>query len=935
MRFSTFQGLRDNVPQMYEGWDAFAKQFKLRETDDKEAVPLYCPAEYAEARRLQQNVLHISFGVIDVDSATEEQVFDALNDLTDMNLQVILHSTHSHIAGLAQGKFKCRFIIAFSRPVEVEEWGQVWHGMNTLVGGIADPACMHLNAIYFFPSTPVGTKDRAFVEYINPDGEPLDIDDLLDETDVPERTYTAIQPIDPEKLAAIEADTKFQLAQSFIDIKFEPLTGQGKRNSTAYKVACVCGDFGLEEGSAWPLVQAWNSRNSEPLDDDELMATVESAYAKADDGSYVRRTLSFGWRLFDQAHGDAVDLKDLKREAEKMAHKEGRQGRLGRSLRRVFAGEPIGTDAVRVFEGVAEFLGTRYPYADPNALALLIETSIKKTHAAGHKDVDLELVSRRAAQAQQTHRDKMNIEQRRKQMRELLKIENAFLSVGIHGRNAPYSEKELDRYAEEHHYRDRVELDSQWIVRHNKHFYFFVGGRYTRAYAEGEAGNMAREALAPAKHVKLWRDGANGPAPMKMHELVEAYGTVANEIQIDMCAQVNLFDRHSRILIEAPRHPLRLDIEPVYHECVEELMRSWTEDEALQEKILDWFACVPVLHEPVAALVLHGQPQTGKSFIAHAAARMWLKPGQNQDATDLDDIAGNWTSLLVEDGCPMLLADEHVPKDHMGNPRFDFLRNLIVRRTQSLRRKGIPDATLKGAVRIIVALNNFEREMIPPIRNLNEADIRALTERFLTVKIHNDNDYPREVLDRIRRDPDLNEPFFRGDMIPEMIWWLHQNREVQRGPRLLVEGQLTSQFELKLSTQAGLRSEICRWFAKWVMQSDEARKAGPSTAKPILDTGRDGVKRVLVTASTIHKAWNAHCADVPKPAIGTLSDALGGLFPQRVCLGRKDWFRVVDWRRVKYWALSTGECNSPERFDENLKRAGLPCPAVPFDDDET
>lgn len=933
MRFTTFKSVKDNVPTSYEGWDSFSDLFTLKVTDDKHAVPLYCPAEYAEKRRLIKNVLHVNFGVIDIDDATEEQVLAALEFLTEeLNLSVIVHSTHSHAKGLAEGKFKCRAIIRYSRFVELEEYDRVWHGTNELIDGIADPQCQNPNAIYYFPSCPPGAEHLAFVEHLNPDGEALDIDEILELTPAAPAARSAVQPVDPEKLAAIEASTKYQLAEAFIQIKFPPLEATGIRNNTAYRVACTCGDFGLEEDDAWPLVRAWNEGNAYPLDEDELMRTVESAYEQDGDGNYERRTLPFGWRLFDQTHGDAVELSHLKALAKKMRTKAGVVGRKGRALERVTKGDPIGAEAVMVFETVADVLARHYLHADPHGLALLIEESIKKTHAAGNRDIDIEFVATRIAQVQTQLRDLIAEKERNKVVLQQLKIQDAFRSVGVENRSTYYSDKELRYYAKQAGLKNAIELNKRWVVRHSKYFYFMINGVYTRAYEEGEASNMVKEALAPARHIELWREGQNGPVPMKMSEIVEAYGTVASQVIVDLTAQANRYDSRKKTLVEAPRHPLRMDIEPKYTEKIEEWIRSWTEDEELQERILDWFACVPMIEEPAAALVLHGQSQVGKSLVADLCSRLWLPPGTTQRATDINLIT-DWTSILVEDGCPMVVADENLPKDFHGNPRTDFLRRLIVQRAQNLKRKRIPDATMKGCVRIVVAVNNFDREIIPRTHDLNNADIKAISERLLCCHIKDSNWYPREVLAEIRADKKLNKPFFQGDLFPQFVAWLHENRKVEYGSRLLVEGTANSELELKLSTKAGLRSEVCRWLAKYIMMPGDQREEGPKSERPLVDDGRGGGKRLLVTAAIVHRLWNLCCNDVPRPEIGLLERALGGVCEKRVRKG-PDWYRQVDIQRVKYWAVTVGECSSPERFDQHLERLGLPCPSVPIEFDD-
>jgi len=104
MRFTTFRSTFDNVPVYREGPEAVAELFQLRVVRDKGGVPLYCPAEYAPgATRSKENVLHVNFGVLDIDEASEDQVLDALNELSELGLSMIFHTTHSHAEGREKG----------------------------------------------------------------------------------------------------------------------------------------------------------------------------------------------------------------------------------------------------------------------------------------------------------------------------------------------------------------------------------------------------------------------------------------------------------------------------------------------------------------------------------------------------------------------------------------------------------------------------------------------------------------------------------------------------------------------------------------------------------------------------------------------------------------------------------------------------------------
>lgn len=911
MRFTTFDHVRDNVPVTYEGWDAFAELFeKLTITTDKHSVKLYCPAEFADNRRLDRNVLHINFGVIDVDDYGEDAVMDALNFLTEeMNLQVIFHTTHRYAESLPH-KFKCRIIIPFSRPVEVDEWDRVWVGMNELVNGIADNQCKNANRIYFFPSCPPGMEHLAFTEYLNSDGDVLDIDGLLEEVPHVPRSESFIKDIDPEKLARIAAEVRYQLAQIFLEQKFPP-AAEGRRNSTAFRFSMTCGDFGLDVEAAWPLLADWNSRNVPPLDEDELRRTHESAY----EGN--ARRLPFGWRLFDQAQGDSVEAKHVKQWAEKLAKKDGQIGRIGRRLEKVLKGDPIGTEAEQVFDSVAEALARHYLHADPMQLAMLMEESIKKTHDAGNRDITLEWVAHRIQQAQEDIQSDAASAQLDRKRLERLTIKDAFRSVKL-DRTTPYTPGEILDFASSQDLETAAEFQRRWILRSGKTFYFFVGGQYVRRSQE-EALNSAHELLLPAK-LPMYRDSLNGGlVPLKLHELVEKYGSVVDKVYVDLTAQVTHYDWENKTIIEAPC-PFR-GLEPKYNKYVAKWLETLAPTDELHERLLDWLACVPKLKRPSCALFLYGAPNTGKSLLPAKLARLWREYG---GPTELESLAANFNQEMQD--CPIVFGDEFVPTDHRGDPKTDLLRKIIQEHDRTFKRKNIADAKLLGAIRLVISANKADI-FVAEHKALTNNDIAAITERFLCIHVNPAAaDFLADLKHNHMDDPEVSS-IFLGDAIPRHVWWLHQNREVVDNDRLIVSGLPHSELALKLMVGTGLRSGLCQWFANYILATDEKRKMNSGVA-PIVDTMNDGSSRLLVSAHMVHTLWSSFNSQEDKPRLDSLEKALGGICDQRTTKrinGKHHALRAVNLLRVKYWTAINDRA-STEEFDAALEHLGLQVP---------
>ena len=896
MRFTTFRSTFDNVPVYREGPEAVAELFQLRVVRDKGGVPLYCPAEYAPgATRSKENVLHVNFGVLDIDEASEDQVLDALNELSELGLSMIFHTTHSHAEGREKGLFKCRVLVPFDRPVEFDEWDRVWASMNEMIGGIADRQCRNPNAIYYFPSCPPGAEHLAVVEVINPDGLALSVADALECAPPVEQADTGIPAPDPEALARIETTVRYQLAEAFLSTYPPAVEGQ-HGDARTLRAAMVGGDFALSDEEFWPLLVEYNGRCMPPWDEKDLAQKLHNA------NQY--RRLPVGWRLVDQRNTDHLTQRDLGRLARRLEDKQGSDGVRGRNLRAALSGEALaGGDPVRTFEGVAELLGRRFEQASPMHLAGLLADSINATNQAGYRDVTIAFFAARVEHAQQ----QAAMEQARRLIAEqhgqAAKIRLAFGSVG-ENRTTAYSPQEIDTFLSDTGCETYDDFRHRWILQRDKAYYFFVGGEYVGPYT-ADAHTFALSAMLPTGLRTTVLTDRGAERNMSMNELMQEYGTVFKDTLADMTAQRSYFDHERQTLVEAPC-PM-VPVEPCYHQEVEQWLSLLTHDDNVRGKLFDWLACLPMIDEPIAALFLYGAKGVGKSLLAHGCSRLWGDMGP----VELDDIVGSFNSRLAS--CPVVFGDEFVPVDRYGEPRTDVLRRLIQDRTRTYKRKFIPDATLKGCIRLVLAANGPDL-IINERKHHTNQDIEAINERFLCVHVVDDR--AKQYLASLQQyAPDVSRHVTHGTAIVEHALWLQQNRQVQYGSRFLVEGEPGSELEMSMMTGSGLRSEVCNWIASYITNPTKVMAAG---SKPIATKQIEEMPggALLVTAKMLHDHWEAYCDGAPP--IGAIEKALGGVSERTKHDGR--WYRLVNMQRVIYWAVRNGHAASEGDMTAALAR---------------
>ncbi|MGL4255596.1 MAG: primase-helicase family protein [Microbacterium sp.] len=462
------------------------------------------------------------------------------------------------------------------------------------------------------------------------------------------------------------------------------------------------------------------------------------------------------------------------------------------------------------------------------------------------------------------------------------------------GRHEPYSEAELQSMA------DRLEvsvsqLRRRWVIQRDRTYYLLKNGSY-RLYTEAEAANAAMIDLAPAitagvDTVKITQQGSRRKTPQ---ELVADYGIVARNVILDMTAQHSYFDAARDAMVEAPC-PIR--VKARRHEDVEQWLRVFAG--AQHERLLQWIASLPVLGEPCAALYLEGERGTGKSLLGYGLCRLW-----NPRPTTLTEAFGAFNATLAS--CPFVFGDETTPDADRGIRHTSQLREFIQARTRPLMRKYMPNATLIGCARVLLAANN--QSMLETNEQLTEADVAAIVERLFYLK---SNPLSRDYLQaRKAADPETMDRWVGGDAIAEHAMWLAETLVFERQGRFMVEGQADSPLVKTLVTGSGLRASVCHWCVEYLLNPGRLR-GSPKRAlvAPLIRVSRG---RLLVTSRAIVETWTDYIPNdkYKQPRPMEVAKALGGISKEitlRTDQGNQK-FREVNLDDLETWASRTGYC---------------------------
>lgn len=573
---------------------------------------------------------------------------------------------------------------------------------------------------------------------------------------------------------------------------------------------------------------------------------------------------------------------------------------MGEALTRVCKGDvfaELGRTDTFIFQ-LTNDLARALPEADPASVAEHFAHSLQIM--ASEKGVyPTERVAEKFARAQERVASEAFAAEMASASERKQRIRQAFAHIDP-ARESSYTEDELAEMAEVCKC-TREELRKRWIIQRGSLFYVLGPlGVYSPAYTDKDVYSAVLRDLAPADSagVDLWTLNASGePMRKGLITLMNEYGQVATEYVLDMRAQTASYDAAQRLFIEAP--------------CpVRNLVPAWDPDVAAWLEVLtgphypnvqNWIAQITDLNLTCAALMLTGPKDTGKSLLAFGLARLWTVNGP----TPLVSALADFNDRLAR--CPLSFADEELPKDFRGHGRTAEIREWLSAMVHPFKKKFYPEASILGAVRLMVAANNDQILSIQ--EHLTANDIDAIGDRFYHVRV---NDAPAYENGRIVLGSDgqpVPQPayflrmcdaasFVNQDRIARHALYLRDHYPIRRDGRFLIKS-LDREFYRGLATQTGIRSAVCQWFVSYL------RNPGRIDAR-----GDFGVQvkhgKLYVSPETVLECWDVYVRNEPAPTLGKLAQAITELSVRRTRLSRPvggvKHYREIDTDHLFAWA---------------------------------
>lgn len=556
---------------------------------------------------------------------------------------------------------------------------------------------------------------------------------------------------------------------------------------------------------------------------------------------------------------------------------------LGKALAAVYNGEAFAEPGERddVAFRLACAVAEEWPDESPAVLAGFFASSLALMSRNAEGAPSVENIEDKIRRAQDSYANDITAVERDARAQRMGRLADL-------GRDAPYSEEEIDLICKEQNV-TRDLLRRRWLLIRDTALYILAPGGYRGPYTWKEGGTAILRDLSPASSagVTLHTLTKTRTVRKTIDTLLEEYGTAVADCCIDMQATRTHYD--GRRLVEATCIPR--DVKPTQHIAVD----IWLDKLAgpMAHKLRSWISALTWLDKPCSALLLVGPGGTGKSLIANGLSRIWgLQP------TDIATAMSQYNIAVARQ--PLILGDETLPKDMRGASRSGELRRIIQDRSRLIHRKFLPDMECYGSLRFIIAANN--KDILGFTESLTPDDTAAISARFLYIQVQ------REAQDFLATQ---DTRAFAEHMIAEHALWLRDNYKWEPEGRFLVAGGDDALYKV-ISALSGVRSDLLRWCIAYIC---EPRKLGASVARAAV---KDGV--VYVHPNTFEQFWTTYLVGRP-PAFNQILRGFETVKDNRYLRIRGQRAYAVKMQHLMDWIKATNYIEEDEFFDM-LEAAG-------------
>jgi hypothetical protein len=284
--------------------------------------------------------------------------------------------------------------------------------------------------------------------------------------------------------------------------------------------------------------------------------------------------------------------------------------------------------------------------------------------------------------------------------------------------------------------------------------------------------------------IEVFKPSADEDSPPRLKtepELIQQYGCLADSYKMSRLTRANQISLvgsdispFTVVLSEKMPGIKRGGIAKFHPEVDEWLVYLGGDD---HNKLLDWLAVFPRLERPIAGLYLGKTSGVGKGMLA-VALRNWTEVEEHADFTEV--MTGFQDTLRKT---PFLLAEEYVAVPRFsGKSVLNEFKKAVTGELRTLNLKGKPGVQIDGYWRVLFTANNDN--LLNFLEDVTSQDMKAMAVRVIRIT---PSIKAAEYLEglggwKTTKDwPQVN--------ILEHLRWLAQNRPIEEGNRLLVQGE--------------------------------------------------------------------------------------------------------------------------------------------------
>jgi hypothetical protein len=294
------------------------------------------------------------------------------------------------------------------------------------------------------------------------------------------------------------------------------------------------------------------------------------------------------------------------------------------------------------------------------------------------------------------------------------------------------------------------------------------------------------------------------PQLAKEPEIYKAHSTVTEQMCLSRLIPANrvrLLRGSNGVLLQYVKAlpGMRTDIEAKYDPMVDEWLHLLGGDDA--ETLLDWLAAYPLIHRPLSALYIQGQPSIGKGMLVQALKNMTV----TRTSAPFDQAMGDFQASMFDS--PLIWADEKVTSKYMTKPLMDTFKKLVSGEYDTLNRKGVDHMTLEGHWRVVMTANHANA--LPWDEEVSGADLEAVRLRLVHITANS----PEAYAYLERNGQRLGTHNWPEQTIPAHIMHLVKTRSVDFSKRFMITSK-HKQYHDDMQARSSASGEVLRLLGK-------------------------------------------------------------------------------------------------------------------------